>query len=297
MQNLEIIFDPIQHKYVDNLGNAYTSVTQLIGKYKPKFDELYWARYKANERGVSVEQVLNEWDIIRTNSQDRGTVTHEFLEDNVNSLYDTKNVKFLDLVASTKTDGYKFKVTNAEQLFSLPIREKMPIVFYKLVNYIKDGWTLYAEKRVFSYKYKIAGTIDLLLVRGNEFIIIDWKTNKDDLKFKSGYYKKEYRVVDGQRVKVKTNQWVDKKEFLDYPLNNLMNCKGTEYTLQLSLYSYLVEQYDLKCRKIDLFHIVDNNYDNIKLHPIEYIKNDIFRLLEFHNKQNVPITKNKLNIK
>ena len=298
MQEVKIVFDPIEHKYVDNFGHAYTSVTQLIGKFEPKFDEMYWAKYKARERGVSVEQVLMEWDTIRNNSCERGTATHEFLEDNINGIYDNAKVEFNEIVKRTSnTNDYKYKITNVDQMYFLPIREKLPDIFYRLLSYVKDGWVLYAEKRVYSVKYKIAGTIDLLLVRDKDFIIVDWKTNKDDLKFTSGYFKKEFKMVDGVNVKVKTNQWIKKEEYLDYPLNNIMKCKGMTYTLQLSLYAFLIEEFGFSAKKLELFHIVNNEYDRLKAYKIEYLKQDVKRMLDFHLKQSgIVVNKNKFRI-
>lgn len=277
---IQLFFDEVQHKYYDNTGAHYTSVTQFIDKFKPKFDELYWATKKAQERGVPVGQVLNEWAIIRNNSCERGSNTHNFLEDNINVMYEgTATSQFKDILERSKNQTYKYKITNEVELYSSPIREKLPTIYVYLMGLIRQGFVLFAEKRVFSFKYKIAGTIDLLAVRGNEFLIVDWKTNKEDLKFTSGYYKK----VNG----VKTNQWVSKQEYFDYPLNNLMNCKGIIYTLQLSLYSYLVELHGMKNVGCSLFHIINNDFENVKKHKIEYLKQDVHRVLEFHFKQNV----------
>jgi len=298
MSNIIITFDPILHKYKDNFNIVYTSVTQFIDKFKPKFDEDYWAGVKAAERGITKAEVLLEWQIGRDNACARGTITHEFLEDSINNLYDKVDNDFNNLIKKTQTDTYKYKITNEKELYFSPLRTKLPDVFYKLLNLIKAGYVLYAEVRVYSQKHRIAGTIDLLAVRGKEFIIVDWKTNKDDLKFESGYYKKEWGVVDGRRMKVKTNQWVRTNDYYDYPLNNVMQCKGYHYTLQLSLYAHLVELHGMKCMGLQLFHIVNNEYDRLKQYKIEYIKNDIVRVLDFHYKQNITpqITKHKFGI-
>jgi len=298
MADIIISFDPTLHKYVDNFGIAYTSVTQFIGEYKPKFDEDYWAGVKAAERGITKAEVLFEWKTIRENACARGTTTHEFLEDSINNLYDKVDNDFNELIKRTQTPTYKYKITNEKELYSSPLRDKLPDVFYKLLNLIKAGYVLYAEVRTYSQKHRIAGTIDLLAVRDKEFIIVDWKTNKEDLKFESGYYKKEWGIVEGRRMKVKTNQWIRTNDYYDYPLNNVMQCKGNDYTLQLSLYAYLVELHGMKCMGLQLFHIINNEYDRLKAHKIEYIKNDIARVLDFHYKQKIDpqIKKHKFGI-
>ena len=272
-KDIEILFDPIEHKYYDKQGIHYISVTQLIDTFKPKFDELYWATKKAAERNVPVEQVLLEWDTIRKNSCERGTKTHDFLESSVNNIYDTSNVEFKKIIEKSNDSTYLFKITNEVELYSTPLRDKLPQIFYYLLNLLKQGYTLYAEKRIYTTKYKIAGTIDLFAIRGKEFIIVDWKTNKEVLKFESGYYKK----VNG----VKTNQWIKTNNFFSYPLNNLMDCKGMVYSLQLSIYARMAELFGLTCRGLVLFHIINNDYTNIKSHNIQYLKTDIDRLFDF----------------
>ena len=37
--NTTILFDPIKHKYTNEVGNSYISATTLIGKYEVKFDD------------------------------------------------------------------------------------------------------------------------------------------------------------------------------------------------------------------------------------------------------------------
>ena len=46
-QNRTITLEPIEHKYTDDRGSVYTSVTTLIGKFHEKFDDILWSYYKA----------------------------------------------------------------------------------------------------------------------------------------------------------------------------------------------------------------------------------------------------------
>lgn len=54
--NMEITFQEKEHKYLHYTGKIYISVTTLINKYKPKFDEDYWSTYKAIERLLGIEE-------------------------------------------------------------------------------------------------------------------------------------------------------------------------------------------------------------------------------------------------
>ena len=49
-ENKELFFNDSKHLYLNKKdGSKYTSVTTLIGEYENKFDEFFWARYKALE--------------------------------------------------------------------------------------------------------------------------------------------------------------------------------------------------------------------------------------------------------
>ena len=45
--------------YLDKVRTK--SVTSIIGEYKHPFDKDYWSQKKADERGISKEEILKEW--------------------------------------------------------------------------------------------------------------------------------------------------------------------------------------------------------------------------------------------
>lgn len=75
----QISFDKATHTYSLN-GQQLTPVSKVIGKLKSPFDSDYWAQRKANERGVSKEVILKEWDDNRKASMEMGTRVHEYIE-------------------------------------------------------------------------------------------------------------------------------------------------------------------------------------------------------------------------
>ncbi len=90
-----ITFDPIEHRYFID-GNPDTiSVTQLIDKFFPEFDSLYWAPIKANQRGILTQEILAEWEEKRVDSANKGTALHEAIENYYNgSNYNSKTPEF-----------------------------------------------------------------------------------------------------------------------------------------------------------------------------------------------------------
>lgn len=255
----EIKFDEGLHKYTDQDRLVYTSVTTLIGKYHDQFDKEFWAKNKSEDlsiyneyRGMSSEQIKAHWNDITVHSQNKGNKTHKILEDSINKANRNASFEF-DQTKSRIGSGLgliKINKTNINILAETPLAKKYPKIYNFLKNYIEDGWTLYAEKRIYWFDFLIAGTIDCLLMKDNLFMIVDWKTNKKKLEFRSGYYKKVNGLV--------TSQWINKDERFHHPLQNIPFCKGNVYTLQLSLYAYLMELWGFKCIALTLFHILND---------------------------------------
>lgn len=288
MENVKrnIVFDEKAHTYKDEHNVYYTSVTTLIGKYEEKFNEDYWAEIKAKELNLTKQQVLNNWKEIRDYANNKGTKVHKVLEDSINDA--TKNADLNIEVPSFKTYYKQISLkdnceVDIKLLGNSPLAIKYPEIFLLLLDHVEDGWKIYAEKRIYWAEYKVAGTIDCLLVKRKKFKIVDWKTNKDELQFKSGYYKK----VNG----VKTTTWVNKDERFLLPINNIQKCKGNGYTLQLSLYATLMELWGFDCVGLLLYHIRDNNKP--KLYEIPYWHTDCQKLLIHH--KNVSTNSKNIN--
>ena len=113
---------------------------------------------------------------------------------------------------------------------------------------------------------KVAGQIDLLIKDGNEITLIDYKTNKE-------IKKKSYFDMN-----TKTNL------MMKYPLNNLMDCNYYHYTLQLSLYAYLLQQINpnFKIKSLQLYHVDHDN--KTKIYHLDYLKDDVIRMLKHYKK-------------
>lgn len=81
--DIRLIFHEEEHKYNDSLGNDYISTTTILHNYAPKFDKNYWLRKKSKELGISEKKLEEQWSTITKEACERGTNTHNGLEDGV----------------------------------------------------------------------------------------------------------------------------------------------------------------------------------------------------------------------
>lgn len=296
-QNTYLYFDEGPHRYTDTNGNEYISVTTIIGNYCPKFDAKYWAHKKAKEQGVSEKEILRQWNRIKDEACDRGTATHNGIENAIKDVSKFKEaIKYLE-----QAEGRCITVADIPQLIPTPLdidkfKEatgyKYDEIYRVFDYYIQKGYTIYSEIAVFDPHLLISGTIDILCYRPTDFVILDWKTNRDGLKFESGYYKKNKTTIPNQL----TDIWVRKSEKMLPPLNHLPECNGSHYTMQLSIYGRLTERilgipctglglchiqspfilnrYGQPLRDKDGYHVDPNGIETVKWFRIEYLANE-----------------------
>lgn len=132
---------------------------------------------------------------------------------------------------------------------------------------LKDG--VYPEYLV-SYKFNdliICGQIDLLIIENGEITVLDHKTNSK-LEMKSYYDRNKKSNV-----------------MMKYPLNNVMDCNGMHYALQLSLYAWMIKQIkpEYKVKRLTL-HWIDHD-NNESYIDVPYMENEIRSMLRHYYKQ------------
>lgn len=161
----EITFEENSHSYYidDPRGRIkFTSVTTFIGNFFPKFDAERIAPFVARKRGITTQEVLDEWERNKQESCDFGTRVHACCEDTINGR---------DLRYSPTNEKEKLTFANA----------------IRAANTVIDQFDIVgAEKLIFDEKLRLSGTIDLLAksrALPNTYIIIDWKTNKEIRRF------------------------------------------------------------------------------------------------------------------
>jgi len=199
-----------EHIYsLDNSNIQFTSVTTYISDFFEKFDQLKIANklIKTSMKYAhrTLEDIIADWD----KSRDYGTLVHKQIEDHFNGVAEASDVK--------AKHGVRW-----------------------LNEFIQGReCDVHVEKIIFSEDLKLAGTMDVLirLKDTDEYIIIDWKTNKK----------------------------IDKRSFRNkmgtHPItSNIEDCKYNVYAFQLSLYRYILETYyNLKIKQQIIAHIDDSS--------------------------------------
>ena len=310
-----LYFNEEEHKYTNELGLVYTSCTTLIGKYEchKDFDKIAKACERIGQnpnhpkylqyKGKSANQLKAEWADTTKVSCDFGSTRHNFLEDAVKTSNKyKKNAKgFIDDKIYTIDDiieKHNYGRIDIKTLNKFNIKDKYPRIYTILSALISNGFHIYAEIGAYDNTYMISGLIDILAVNHytNEFIIVDWKTNKAPIRFDAGYYAK-----DGQNL-LDLNKWVPSTDTMQHPISHLADSVGNHYTLQLSIYAYLVTTFGYTFKGLILCHIRPieeafrprEYWDEVEeIYPLKYLKDEVIKLLGHHHANN-PFTQTKM---
>lgn len=308
---VHLTFKEDGHKYTDSFGNEYKSATTLLHEYKPHFDKDYWLKKKAKELGISPKRLEEQWQQITKEACERGTNTHNGLEDGIKGSSMFHNaVQYLRrengemiTVADIPDIGNSIKKLDIAE-FKDMTEGKYPQIYQIFDYYTNAGYTIYSEIGAFLIDYLVSGCIDVLCIRDDQFVIGDWKTNRDGLHFESGYYKKDKRSKPNQT----TNEWVTTKNTLLPPLVHMPDCNGSIYNLQLSLYAFMVQmilglpcaglwlchidsdfvknEYGMPKRFPDgTYHIKDNPVETTQIYTMKYLRNEIINILNDRRRQ------------
>ena len=193
-------------KYYDEPHKYYMGKTQFIGKFKPAFDSEYWAKKKADERGIEKEEILKEWKYKSDFACEKGTLFHEYAENYLNNkIFPYPLEKVVKLLGNNDVqEPYDKIVKHFDEFYKDSFDKLLPIKSEIIVGDEELG---------------ICGMVDQLFwnKKTKEYQIWDWKTNKE--------------------IKRK-NHWQKFKS----PISHLDVCEMNTYSLQLSLYKYIIEK-------------------------------------------------------
>lgn len=194
-ENTLFEFKEKYHKYYYD-GKNYESVTTFIKRFKEEFDSDKWSKVTAEKTGQDQDKVLEEWKKLNDRANEIGHATHAWIENFFKGVYQPipRDFEIIDRLD-------KFHKIYYEKLTKL-----VPVKF---------------EQKVFSTKWKLAGTFDALFTYKDQLVIVDWKTNK----------------------KFDTTSPYNKK--LLSPFETEDECKLTEYSIQISLYALILEEVGL----------------------------------------------------
>ena len=281
-QNGNIAFEEKAHRYWDvtDPSKKFTSVTTIIEKFGQPFDKEFWSAYKALEKLLSADAwkiekpsllkskkfdksllelhdisendfnreqqaILDSWDEENRKSCERGTKIHADFE---NSFY--KKKKNIDI--SKFQIGGKFECRKDYTDLDL---ENAVYPEYLIHRISPDG------------KLCIAGQIDLLVKKGKNIIVGDYKTNKE-IKMKSFFDSKTKSSVK-----------------MKFPLNNLDDTNYWHYCLQLSTYAWMLQKLNPDFVIEDLVMIHIDHKDKMTIYHLPYLKNEVEKMLAFYKKQ------------
>lgn len=195
------VFNEAEHtyKYYDpTSGQAiqqFMSVTQFLSRFKKPFEQDMIAWRVAKKRGTTKAVVLAEWKEISDIALSLGTNVHKWIED----YYNGDNPQM---------------PTHPEELAR--VNKFIQIYESKLSKFTPK----YQEFRLFSRKWGLAGTLDILFQLGDKYYVGDWKTNK---KF----------TCDSDSE--------GRKQKLLWPFDDLYDNSLNGYSIQLSMYRLMMQ--------------------------------------------------------
>ena len=279
-ENDDVIYNDEKHLYLDKkTGSRYTSVTTLVHYYCQPFSEEFWSRYKACEWLLEPD----EWRFLKKSLLQNKIWKDSYLEE-----FDIDKTAFENKVEEIKA-GYKKTRDEAcergtalhavrEDLYSKP--GSIEVKKYGVGGVFKTNaghYKLDCDRGVFpefliSYKFDdylmICGQVDLLIKDDYEITIVDYKTN---------------RKID---MKSYFDNSTKKSQKMKFPLNSIDDCNFYHYSLQLSLYAYLLQQINpkFKIKKLVIHHI--DHDDNETEYDCPYLKDEVARMLLHYRKEN-----------
>lgn len=249
-KDLEFFEGP--HKYLLHKSNGTSielpSVSSVVQRFEPEVDWDAIRIRKAKKEGIDPDVLKREWRENNLRSTSNGTIVHEFGE---SAMYFMQG-RFDEMLDYTKhrqfEDGYL--VPYGPKQFSVSR-------FYEDMLHNYNVWPVMPEAKVYSGYNDVmgvssdyCGTFDMLFAaRGKDGVIrpflADWKTN--------GSLTNDY------------NRNFNKNMLA--PFDNMTDEPLSHYTIQLSLYSWCLEQLGYKMtHRVIVWLKEDGTYEKI---PVE----------------------------
>jgi hypothetical protein len=210
----KIVFNEDTHTYcIGEEPTSKYSVTSAISKFKPKFDTDKWANIKAKKEGITADEMKFRWQEKALYATTLGTSVHKLIESvYLNSGHYTPDYKYVqETLGNDNYLNFQKKFLNSVEGFC---------AFYKKTKYnitpIKNEFVVGDLN-----DSKVCGTLDMLAYNQTtkQYEIYDFKTN-NNFTYKSAY-----------------------NEYYFKPLQHLQVCEYNTYSLQLSIYRYIIEKY------------------------------------------------------
>jgi len=240
------------HYYIYKGNKVGISTTGLIHQYTNEFDSETISQRVATKRGISQQEVLEEWRIENVHSTTKGNMIHEYAQ---------------SLWLGEKYEFDFSKVSRAIDLDRLKIDiEKLKIQADSFYNDFKDLYTMIGcELYLGDTDYDECGATDMLLLNNetNKIVVADFKTNKE-IVFETKY---------NQKMKV--------------PLQHLDDVNFIHYSLQLCDYTYKIEKNTgLKVESNMIVYFGTQNDDYEIIEPLDLSK-EVKQILKMRRVKNM----------
>lgn len=276
MNKKGIHFDPVKHIYTNAQGEKYISGTKFISLFKQSFDGDFWKKYKAVQRLLEEADRTDVWKRVKMKylkTEDK-SLFFEAAYKEVSPAKVQKLIKIINQEWEVKKNDSLNKGTKYHDGEEEKLRKEYNHTHdwnWLDISYPNLKPTIYPELRLYNHEHKIAGSADKIAIfKNGEADIIDYKTNRE-LKFESW-----------------TNPWTKNENKMKDPVEILDDCNFSHYTLQLSLYGWMMEELGYKIRDLKILHVIFNEEGKpCKTQPykVEYMKNSIIKMLEYYNKK------------
>ena len=274
-----VTFNEADHTYSHSITReSYISATTVIGRYKQPFDGPYWSLYKGIEEFLSSNgQKSTWWDFKRAHVDRKPKEADRLLESlktnlphyllyilSVQQLILARWEEKKEIACQKGTAYHLFREMQAYQMgeqtlsgTDITARTGNPYSFD--LKDLCDGY--HAELLVYSHPHRVAGQVDRLwstAIPVSQNPLADhprplettpqiWLTN--------GVPCIRFIDIDDFKTneKIKTE---NKYQSMKYPLEALDDCNHAHYSLQISLYAYLMELQGFTPRHLRFTHIV-----------------------------------------
>ncbi len=214
-----LYFEPVSHTYTDEYGTSFSSCTEFIRKFELEKDWDTIRENYAKKHGKTVDEVKADWEYKGKYATTLGTEVHAVME----YIWQGKDYP-----------GNKQEMDKYEGMFEEYVgRKKVAEELYRKMS--KRYEPVLNEFKVFDRDIHIAGTIDFIAYDkiDDSFVIIDWKSSK------------KFEHTAFRRI-----------EKMKYPFDSYDDCNVNHYSLQLSVYKYIIEKHtDIKISKLILFQL------------------------------------------
>jgi ATP-dependent exoDNAse (exonuclease V) beta subunit len=266
---MALIFKEQGHIYesIDEDKLEWTSVTSFVGMFKPKFDAKAQAKKSAKNKkskwyGMTVKEILEAWE----NETERAIKLGNFYH----------NQRESDLLNFKTIEREGVKVPIIKPLFDEETGAKIAPN-----QKLDEG--VYPEHFVYLKSSALCGQADLVEVVNGHVNITDYKTNKE-IKTKG------FKNWEGITAKMYN------------PLSHLDDCNFNHYSLQMSIYMYIILKHNpkLKSGKLVLQHVKfkqvgedKNGYpinehvngepvlDKVIRYEVPYLKDEVISLINW----------------